>query len=113
MSFKQVIMSFRRCKGTMFFQPPQYHWNGISHTTCLVLQAFRFTIPSDIELRRVYQACTNGIFDHLMSRVDTQFAENILAMGSDGMDTGVALCSYLFGRFTLGYSLDDITFRMC
>ena len=46
-----------------------------------------------------------------MSRIDTQFAEDVLTVGGNGVDTGEAFCSNLLRRLTLCNGPDD--FRLC
>ena len=43
-----------------------------------------------------------------MGGIDTQLAEDVLAVGGDGVDAGVALGGYLLGGLALGNGLDDV-----
>ena len=41
----------------------------------------------DIEFRRIYQSCPEGVLDDFVGGVDAELAEDVLAVGGDGVDT--------------------------
>ena len=47
-----------------------------------------------------------------MSRIDTEFAEDVLAVSSDGVDTREALIGNLFGGLALSDSTHDLRLRL-
>ena len=64
--------------------------------------------PLDVELGRIYQAGAEGVLDCFVGCVDTQFAEDVLAVGGDGMDAGEALGGNLLGGLAQGDGLHDL-----
>ena len=57
---------------------------------------------SDIEFRGVYESCSQGVLDNLVSGVDAQLAEDVLAVGRHGVDAREALGGNLLRRLALG-----------
>ena len=47
-----------------------------------------------------------------MGGIDTQFAEDVFAVGGDGMDAGEAFCGNLFGGLALSDGADNLRFRL-
>ena len=60
----------------------------------------------------IYKPRTERVFHRFVCRIDTQFAEDVLAVGGDGMDTGEALGSNLLGGLTQSNGLDDFRLRL-
>ena len=59
-------------------------------------------------LRRIDEAGTKGILRGLMDVVHAEFAEDVLAMGVDSVETGEALGSNLLGGHAKGNVFEDL-----
>ena len=66
---------------------------------------------SDVELGGVEEAGTEGVAGDLVGGVDTEFAEDVLAVGGDGVDAGEAVGGNLLGGLALCDGADD--FGLC
>ena len=67
----------------------------------------------DIEFRGIDEAGTEGIFGGFVSGVDTQLAEDVLAVGGNRVDAGESFGGYFLSGLSLRDGFHDLGLRLC
>lgn len=66
-----------------------------------------FTFYLDVEFGGIYQSGTECVLDSFVGGIDAQLAEDVFAMGGDGMDAGEAFGSNFLGRLAQSDGFHD------
>ena len=67
----------------------------------------------NIKLGGIDEAGTEGVFDDFVGGVDAKFAEDVLAVGGDGVYAWVSLVGYLLRCLALGDGFHNLRLRLC